>query len=187
MQEHSHLENDERSKSRLSHLLIVEQAPEVVPIANHFTSGTCLNQFLQAAVEYIRLRFYPMYIVYPHTLIKRRRRPKIIPRQGSFLERADYLRHNLKFCGKIRTRFAPAFSHQPYFFQSAAPFLVEFGPFAGFSLGPNRCNGSPLTLFNVESIQPKHKASSTASRYQRASSGGVLPRLATTQHSRSVA
>lgn len=28
---------------------------EIVPIANHFTSGTCLNQFLQAADEQLQL------------------------------------------------------------------------------------------------------------------------------------
>lgn len=53
--------------------------------------------------------------------------------------------------------------------------------------GPKRWSVTPPTVFTVESIHPKHKASSTASRYHRTSSGGVLPRLASIQHSFSVA
>ena len=50
-------------------------------------------------------------------------------------------------------------------------------------LGPKRCRATPSTHLSVESIHPKHKASSTASRYHRVSSGGVLPRLTAIQHS----
>ena len=53
--------------------------------------------------------------------------------------------------------------------------------------GPKRWSVTSPTVFTVESIHPKHSASSTASRYYRASSGGVLPRFAYTQHSFSVA
>lgn len=53
-------------------------------------------------------------------------------------------------------------------------------------LGLKRWIVFPSYFLIVESIHPKHNASSTASRYQRASTYGVLPRLATTQHSLSV-
>lgn len=56
-----------------------------------------------------------------------------------------------------------------------------------FDRGLKRCNAMPSTFFVVESIQPKQRASSTASRYHSISFGGILPRFTAIQHSRSVA
>ena len=52
-----------------------------------------------------------------------------------------------------------------------------------FFLGLKRCSEVPSIFLTVESIQPKHNASSTASRYHSAFLGGVLPRLTAIQHS----
>ena len=47
-----------------------------------------------------------------------------------------------------------------------------------------RCSVVPPMFFTVESIHPKHRASSTASRYHRMPScGGVFPRFTAVQHS----
>ncbi len=51
--------------------------------------------------------------------------------------------------------------------------------------GTNLCNVTPSTDFVVESIHPKHRASSTASRYIMRPSSGTLPLLSAIQHSRS--
>ena len=44
--------------------------------------------------------------------------------------------------------------------------------------GPKRCSVTPSTFFTVESIQPKHNASSTASRYHK----GILRRCLSSFH-----
>ena len=64
--------------------LIIQQTAESLPVANHFTFGTCLNQFLQATVEQFRLWFYPVDIVYPHTLIERWHSLKVLPMPTAF-------------------------------------------------------------------------------------------------------
>lgn len=55
-----------------------------------------------------------------------------------------------------------------------------------FDRGLKRCSVMPSTFFVVESIHPKQRASSTASRYHSLSFGGILPRFTAIQHSRSV-
>lgn len=56
-----------------------------------------------------------------------------------------------------------------------------------FFRGVNLCAVTPFSSrFSVLSIQPKHRASSTASTYRKVSSFCGLPRFTTTRHSFSV-
>ena len=61
-------------------MLIIQESAAVVPVAYHFATFACVDEFLQAAVKQFLISFVSLDIINTYSLIKAWKRLEIAPR-----------------------------------------------------------------------------------------------------------